>query len=249
MLSQHESPLAQFRPPVQEGGDTHVPPEQLQAAGHALPHAPQLAKLLVRSTHPAVPQQASPGPQSGPPLQEQTDPTHVLPRAQGVEHIPQLAASLVRSAHTAPQQVLPVPHGSPPLWQVHVELEHTPNTAHLTPHAPQLLGSSYVLVHVSPQHVAPTGHAGTQSAPLLLVVAPVLPVVAPVLPVVNALLLLVVAPVLPVVGPPPVRPGVYSGNDTTHAPPAASMLTSRIQRSLRGRMGFTSSPAIATPRS
>jgi hypothetical protein len=99
--STHEPP--QFCVP---GGHTtvHRAPEHTVPDAHALPHAPQFAPLLARSTHPL-------GQRVKPIGHAHAPPTHASPGPHDAPHAPQLATSLCRSTQPAPFSHADCPSG------------------------------------------------------------------------------------------------------------------------------------------
>jgi hypothetical protein len=106
-------------------GHVQEPPTQLWPAAQMLPHWPQFATLVIRSTQ--LDPHGVPLAHSVPQVPcEQTVPTgHTLP------HVPQLFPSELRSAHVVPQVVRPARHVHSPPWQ------SCPG-AHVFPQLPQL---------------------------------------------------------------------------------------------------------------
>jgi hypothetical protein len=137
-------------------------PRAFVATGQAVPHAPQLAASLARSTsHPF----AALWSQSAKPLSHEDtahDPAAQLSVAcaatHAFAHAPQCIASSA-SEVSQPSTTLPLqsPYPTTQLF-VHVPPEHAVRTQ-ARPHAPQLAGSSARLTHVPSQHVSSDKHA------------------------------------------------------------------------------------------
>jgi hypothetical protein len=125
----------------------------LARAGHAVPHALQLAGSLLRLTHAPL-QLVRPAVQ----LVAHTPAEHTWPAAHVRPQAPQLLLSDCRSRHVPEQFVCPAAHETtqaPPL--------HTCPAAHVRPHAPQLLLSDCRSRHVPEQSVCPAAHESTHA--------------------------------------------------------------------------------------
>jgi hypothetical protein len=132
---------------ISPAGQPHTPPRQVLPPVHALPQAPQLNGLDVRSTHEApqavrrVPHEATHRPT-----------LHTCPEAQLAPQAPQLRLSLTRSTQLPPQETSPARHcawQAPPL--------HTRFPAHAWPHDPQLVVLVRRSMHCPEQLVVPVG--------------------------------------------------------------------------------------------
>jgi hypothetical protein len=124
----------------------HDPPK-----GHVVPHAPQLALLVWRSTQvmpipPPPPAGHAVSPVGQPAVQAPL--THVSAMGQRRPHAPQLAGSVPVSVHWPPQVVSPAPHTHFPL----VQLAPVP---HAVPQVPQSKGSLVRSTHAPMQLVSP----------------------------------------------------------------------------------------------
>ena len=126
---------------------------------HALPHEPQLALLVLVSTH------ANPVPltQLVVPLGHvfaHPPPAHASVAKHALPQSPQLAGSEVVDTHRVPQRLVPGRHSQAPALHISASLQ-------VLPHAPQFVGSIATSVQAPPQsfpeagqlHAPPT-HAG-----------------------------------------------------------------------------------------
>jgi hypothetical protein len=127
-------------------GQVHAPLTQsAPAAGHAIPHAPQLFGSDDGSVH-TPPQSIVPDGHAQPPATQSLPPVHAVPQS------PQLAASLETSVQFGPQ----VRRGGSQ------RLEHRPDTQdcvapHACPHVPQLAMSVERFAHAPSHMVDPSG--------------------------------------------------------------------------------------------
>jgi hypothetical protein len=110
-------------------GQVQVLFEQLDPPRHALPHAPQLALLVVKSTQ-------SPAHSSLPAGHRQLPATHVALGTQACPQAPQLPPSDASSTHARLHSVSPASH-----MPLHLEAEQTCEPAQALLQAPQLSGS------------------------------------------------------------------------------------------------------------
>jgi hypothetical protein len=136
---------------VSPAGHTHVPLSHAPPNGHPLPHAPQFALLVWRSTHvmPIIPN-PPPGQDVWPAGQPAwQDPfTHMLPPPQCTPQPPQLRGSLLVSVHWPMQVVSPAPHA-------HMPFTHDAPVPQIVPQAPQSNGSFIRSTHALLQFVSP----------------------------------------------------------------------------------------------
>src|ERR1700690_106170 len=119
---------------------------QTSAAGHFLPHPPQLAASVRMLT------QAGGEPHSACTVGSGFAPhiTHAPPMQlaavpQAVPHTPQSSELLLRSTHVA---FAPLPQTFRPTGQTHPLLTHVAPVAHVCPHSPQFSGSVAVYTHI-----------------------------------------------------------------------------------------------------
>src|SRR5450432_1757198 len=110
-------------PPLQ------VPPPHVCPVVHALPHVPQLAVLVIKSTH-APEQLVCPPPQAQAPLAQ------LCPAVHALAHMPQLAVLVIKSTH-APEHAVVLPlHVA-----AHAPDEQTRPAVQALPQPPQFIGS------------------------------------------------------------------------------------------------------------
>jgi hypothetical protein len=113
---------------------------------HFVPHAPQLAGLLVVLVHTGgIPQFIVLGGQA------QTPMLHTAPPVQASPHPPQLFTSVIVSTQAPVQFVVPAGH-----IVVHIPAQ-TCGAVHMMVHIPQFWGSVAVLTQTPPQSVPPFG--------------------------------------------------------------------------------------------
>ena len=121
----------------------HEPALQAWPPMQLVPHAPQLVRLVMVSTH-SVPQSVWPEGQPQLPF------VHSRPAGQTVPQAPQLASSVASVTQAAPQAVVP---GSHMALQAPIEQNWPPQ---LVPHVPQFAGSDCVSMQAPLQLVRPS---------------------------------------------------------------------------------------------
>jgi len=145
---------------VSPEGQLQVPSVHVAPAGQALPHEPQLAALVCRSTQVIMPPPNPPvhavSPVAQPPVQAPF--THELPGPQRLPQAPQLLGAELRST----QMLLHVPRPPPHAQVPEMQLAPVPQTL---AHVPQFEGSTDTSVHAPLQSVWPEAHE-TVHAPL-----------------------------------------------------------------------------------
>src|SRR4051794_40030432 len=134
--------------------DPHTPLEQLEFAGHTLPHAPQLLTSLVRFF--SQPLAALPSQLPNPALHELTAQAlfeqleTALARLHAAPHAPQFATLFVMLT-SQPSAAIPLQLPKPMLQEATAQLPPAQaalalGTLHTVPHAPQLFTLVFVLI-------------------------------------------------------------------------------------------------------
>jgi hypothetical protein len=114
--------------------------------GHAVAQPPQLAALVVVSTHDAPHLVSVPQPAAHPPL------AHTRPGSQAIPHLPQFMASDEVSTQAEPQTDVPLGQAQAPATQA-------APVGQALPQPPQFMASDFVSVQEPAQLVSPSAQA------------------------------------------------------------------------------------------
>jgi len=131
----------------------HLPFEQTCSVAHGLSQPPQLAGLILVSTH-AVPHNANPCSQLAPQTPSLQTAVPWAGASQAVPHALQFCASLSKLTQAAPHDVKPSAHAIPHLPASHTALPLA-GVGHAMPHSPQFSGLDVTSMHEPLQFVRP----------------------------------------------------------------------------------------------